>query len=180
MAIGIAFNFLLEHDGKGLRAFGRGWRLVFTLSISALILGGLFVMNGWDYPTYVGLTIVCIALQQWLAYEARFSASWLLDVFIASGALVALSCLLYMPFYLNFSSPSQGLGIVPATERSATSQRRTHCSRRNRPEPLARSARLGLVCVSLYSWWCSVLEMRTGGRDVRLRASREKVKTSRR
>ncbi|TMC20654.1 MAG: hypothetical protein E6J34_12020 [Chloroflexi bacterium] len=118
MAIGIAFNFLLEHDGKGLRAFGRGWRLVFTLSISALILGGLFVMNGWDYPTYVGLTIVCIALQQWLAYEARFSASWLLDVFIASGALVALSCLLYMPFYLNFSSPSQGLGIVPATERS--------------------------------------------------------------
>lgn len=118
MAIGLAFNLLLAGDGKGLFVYGRGWRLFFTLVTSALILGGLFTMNGWDFPTYVGLACVCIGLQQWLAYGARFRPIILLEIFTACGSLVALSLLLYLPFYLNFVSPSQGIGLVAANERS--------------------------------------------------------------
>ncbi len=121
VAIGLAFNLFLEADGRGLNVFGLGWRLPLTLGTTALILGGLYTMNGWDFPTYLALTLVCIVLQQWLTYETRISPALLLDIFTAAGSLIALSFLLYIPFYLNFSSPAQGIGIVGAADRSQLS-----------------------------------------------------------
>ncbi|HLG78566.1 MAG TPA: DUF2298 domain-containing protein [Ktedonobacteraceae bacterium] len=122
VGIGLAFNLFLEPDGKGLSVFGRGWRMPVTLGITALLLGSLFTMNGWDYPTYVGLALVCIALQQWLAYQRRFSLALLLDIASPALSLVTLSFLLYLPFYLNFSSPSRGIGLLPVTKRSQLSE----------------------------------------------------------
>jgi YYY domain-containing protein len=118
LAIGLAFNLFLEPEGKGLHVFGHGWRLVATLGVSALVIGALFTMNGWDLPTYLGLMFVCIILQQWLAYEGRFCSALLLDIFSACGALAALVFLLYIPFYINFISPSQGIGLVAGRDRS--------------------------------------------------------------
>ena len=127
LAIALAFNLFLEHQGKGLLVFGHGWRLPITMGTTALILGGLFTMNGWDFPTYVGLTVVCIVLQQWLVYRSRAGGGGgirlelLLDIFTASVGLIALSFILYVPFYLNFISPSQGLGFVGPADRSRLS-----------------------------------------------------------
>jgi len=118
LAIGLALNLFMEQGGRGLRIFGRGWRMPFTLGITALIIGGLFTMNGWDYPTYLGLALVCIILQQWMAYGSRFRLELVLDVFTVCAGLTALSFFLYTPFYLNFISPSQGIGIVDAADRS--------------------------------------------------------------
>ncbi|HLZ59536.1 MAG TPA: DUF2298 domain-containing protein [Ktedonosporobacter sp.] len=206
VAIGLAFSLFLEEDGKGLYAFGRGWRLVCTLVAAALLLGALFTMNGWDYPTYIGLALVCIALQQWLAYKQsaakeaaseraqgialghasqgnkgdpspsiatappinnvsqpeysrgdplrspgelrspevarssagvvvadveaaevtspgrRWQGAFVLDVVIAGACLVLPSFLLYLPFYLTFVSPAQGIGLVDAKYRSNIGQ----------------------------------------------------------
>jgi uncharacterized membrane protein len=123
VAIALAFNLFLEYSGdgkgRGLRVFGSGWRLPFNLGVTALILGGLFTMNGWDFPTYLTLAIVCIGLQQWMAYQSRFRIDLVLDVFTVVAALIALSFFLYAPFYLSFVSPSQGTGIVSAADRSA-------------------------------------------------------------
>ncbi len=121
VAVGLAFNLFLEVDGRGLNVFGRGWRLPLTLGTTALIIGGLYTMNGWDFPTYLALTLVCIILQQWLTYDTRLSPALLLDIFTAAGSLIALSFLLYIPFYLGFNSPAQGIGIVGATDRSQLS-----------------------------------------------------------
>ena len=118
LAIGLAFNLFLEPEGKGFLVYGHGWQLVLTLGTTALVLGSLFTMNGWDFPTYVGIAVVCIGLQQWLAYGSRFSVALAVDILLPGAALVALSFLLYIPFYLNFVSPSQGLGIVGAADRS--------------------------------------------------------------
>ncbi len=122
LAIGLIFNLFLEHrgdgKGKGLRIFGSGWRLPFTLGTTALVLGGLFTMNGWDFPTYLAIAIICIGLQQWLAYQSRFSLELVLDVFTVAATLTALSFFLYAPFYFNFVSPSQGIGFVDAADRS--------------------------------------------------------------
>ncbi len=118
LAIGMAFNLFLEQDGKGIFAFGRGWRLPWTLGMTALVIGGLFAMNGWDYPTYLGLALVCIVLQQWLASSMRFSLALVTDIAIAGLSLAALSFVLYLPFYLTFVSPSQGIGIVSAADRT--------------------------------------------------------------
>jgi uncharacterized membrane protein len=123
VAIALAFNLFLEHcgdgKGRGLRVFGSGWRLPFNLGATALILGGLFTMNGWDFPTYLTLTVICIGLQQWMAYQSRFCLELVLDAFTVVAALTALSFFLYAPFYLSFISPSQGIGFVSPVDRSA-------------------------------------------------------------
>jgi uncharacterized membrane protein len=121
MAIGMGFNLLLEKDGRGLAAFGRGWRKLFTLGTTALVLGSLFAMNGWDFPTYLALALVCIGIQQWLSAQQRFSWSLCLDILYAGVCLVVLAFLLYAPFYLTFNSPAQGLGLVPPYLRSPLS-----------------------------------------------------------
>ncbi len=127
VAIALAFNLFLEQGqrggkpARGLFVFGSGWRLPLTLGMTALILGGLFTMNGWDFPTYVGLAVACIALQHWLTYNYRWCLDLVLDVFVASAALIALAFAFFAPFYLNFISPSQGIGIVGATDRSPLS-----------------------------------------------------------
>ena len=118
VGIALGLNLFLEHNGRGLFAFGRGWRLPLTLGTTAVIIGGLFTMNGWDLPTYLGIALICIALQQWLAYRSRFSFSLVLDVISAGLALSALSFFLFAPFYINFISPSQGIGIVGPADRS--------------------------------------------------------------
>jgi uncharacterized membrane protein len=116
-AMGIAFNLLLAQD-QGLSAFGQGWRRWLTLGCSALGIGGLFVMNGWDYPTYLLLALCCLGCQQWLAHHSRFSFTLLLNIFLPVVSLTALSLLLFLPFYLSFVSPSQGIGIVRPVTRS--------------------------------------------------------------
>ena len=118
LAAGLAFNLFLEKDGFGLFAFGRGWQIPITLLTTAMVIGGLFVMNGWDMPTYLGLAVICIALQQWMSYERRFSFSLLIDICTAVVPIVLCAFLLFLPFYLNFNSPSQGLGLVQAQDRT--------------------------------------------------------------
>jgi len=118
LALALALNLFLAHDAKGMLIFGRGWHMPLTLGMTALVLGGLYAMNGWDFPTYLGITLVCIALQQWLAHASRFSFELVLDVFIVAVSVAALSFLLYVPFYLSFISPSQGLGLLGPADRS--------------------------------------------------------------
>jgi YYY domain-containing protein len=119
LAAGLAFNLLLEKDGVGLFAFGRGWQIPLTLLTTALIAGGLFAMNGWDMPTYLGLTLICILLQQWISYNRTFSLTLLIDSATAGIMLAICSFILFIPYYLNFNSPSQGLGLVPPLDRSS-------------------------------------------------------------
>jgi uncharacterized membrane protein len=118
VGIALAFNLFLAGDGQGLQAFGRGWRLPLTLGMSALLIGSLYAMNGWDYPTYLALALVCLILQQWRAHGSKLSWDLGLDVFTACAALGALSFFLFAPFYLNFVSPAQGLGLLKATDRT--------------------------------------------------------------
>lgn len=118
LAIGLAFNLFLEPEGIGLFVFGYGWQCLLTLVITALVLGELFTMNGWDFPTYMALTLICIGLQHWLAYQKQFQLALLGNFCLASILLVWLAFFLFIPFYVNFNSPSQGFGLVTAQDRS--------------------------------------------------------------
>lgn len=118
VGIALAFNLFLATNGQGLAAFGRGWRMPLTLVVTAIVIGSLYAMNGWDYPTYLALTLVCLAFQQWLAHHARLSWDLALDAFTACAALGALSFFLFAPFYLSFVSPAQGLGLVNPVDRT--------------------------------------------------------------
>src|SRR5262249_36278455 len=89
-----------------------------ALFLAALALGALYVINGWDLPTYLGIALLALAAQQWLAHGRRWSGTFLLDFASAAIMLVALSVLLYLPFYRTFPSPARGIGHVPSASRS--------------------------------------------------------------
>src|SRR6266700_1034811 len=99
--LALAFNLFLEHQGKGLLVFGHGWRLPITMGTTALILGGLFTMNGWDFPTYVGLTVVCIVLQQWLVFLS-----------------LLLTRVFKHPFFVRSTNSDAEISSFPATARA--------------------------------------------------------------
>jgi Chlor_Arch_YYY domain len=118
LAMGFALNFFLAQDGRGIWLYGHGVRLVVTLFSSAVVLGGLFIMNSWDFPTYLGLAILCIMLQQWLQHECKLSFKLLLDICLAVVPLVVLAYALFLPFYRHYVSPTSGIGLVQAQTRS--------------------------------------------------------------
>lgn len=117
LAVGLAANLLLSR-GEGLRVFGRGGLGLLALLATAVALGGLYALNGWDLPTYLGLGLLALALQQWIAHGRRWSALFALDTLAAGTVLAALCVAVYLPFYAGFISPQQGFGLVPATDRS--------------------------------------------------------------
>ncbi|MGZ6286118.1 MAG: DUF2298 domain-containing protein, partial [Ktedonobacterales bacterium] len=117
LSVGVALNLLLAR-GEGVRAFGRSAPGILALASTAVSLGSLYAINGWDLPTYLGLALLALTLQQWLAHDRRLDTLFLLDLFSAGVLLVALAFLAYLPFYRGFVSPSQGISPVVPTDRT--------------------------------------------------------------
>ena len=78
------------------------------LLLAALVVGSLYALNGWDYPTELGIGLLCLLL-----WASRREA----DVRLAPLAIwacgwLAVSLLLFLPFYLHFKAPEGGVAIV--------------------------------------------------------------------
>ncbi len=79
------------------------------LVLSAIILGGLAFLNTWDFPIYLFLTAVALALGVGLrAGWDTLRREWLPLAGVV-GVLAVLSVLLYLPFYVTFQSQAGGL-----------------------------------------------------------------------
>ncbi|HEX8729115.1 MAG TPA: DUF2298 domain-containing protein, partial [Ktedonobacterales bacterium] len=117
LAVGLAFNLLLAR-GQGVRAFGRGVEGILALLGTSVALGGLYALNGWDLPTYLGLALLALAIQQWLAHGRRPSSLLGFNLFTAAVLLTAFAFLAYLPFYRGFVSPSEGFAGVAVTDRT--------------------------------------------------------------
>ena len=117
VAIGLACSLVLSHR-PGIHAFGAGRLSLLALLASGVTLGALYVINGWDLPTYLGLALLAIAIQQWLAHERRFTTALLADFLTVALLLGALCIICYLPFYLTYSSPGEGVGLVPGNTRT--------------------------------------------------------------
>ncbi len=75
----------------------------------AVALGGLAFLNTWAFPIYLGL--VCAALLLRLVQEHGWNWGLVEEFLKFSIPLALLSVVLYLPFYIGFSS--QAGGIVP-------------------------------------------------------------------
>lgn len=75
----------------------------------AVALGGLAFLNTWDFPIY--LALVSAALILMLVHQHGWGWNLLEDFLKFSIPLAILSVVLYLPFYIGFSS--QAGGIVP-------------------------------------------------------------------
>lgn len=79
------------------------------LLLAGLALGGLAFLNTWDFPFYVALYAAAYTLRRSWSKTNR-SWSGLAGDFLRSGLVVGiLGGLLYLPFYLGFSSQAGGL-----------------------------------------------------------------------
>jgi YYY domain-containing protein len=84
------------------------WR---RISLSAIVLGGLLVLNTWDYPVYWFLTVLAWAVG--LVWELKLKGlvkHWL-TVLNFALYLLGGSLIFYLPFYTVFQS--QAGGILP-------------------------------------------------------------------
>lgn len=127
LAIALAFNLFLRQmnnvpypveAGSQSVSRSRWWNPVaFSLDndwllfvFSALILGALGFLNTWDLPIYLGLLVLAYGLGLALA-NARLDREIVFRSVVLGLGLGILSVLLYVYFYLSFSS--QASGILP-------------------------------------------------------------------
>jgi YYY domain-containing protein len=110
LAAGMALNlFLGGWDGET-----KLWKLSLpvrreALALLAVMLGGLAFLNTWDFPIYLAVVTGAFALSQVQKNGWRWEL--LEESLFFAIPLALVSVLLYLPFYVGFSS--QAGGILP-------------------------------------------------------------------
>jgi len=104
LVIGLALNLY--------RGGARGWVYRWYIApsafgLSAVVLGGMAFLNTWDFPIYVGLFAAAYVLRQ--VRFGRWEWTHGGDFLLLGLALGLSGGLLYLPFYLGFSSQAGGL-----------------------------------------------------------------------
>jgi YYY domain-containing protein len=83
-----------------------------SLFFLALVVGALRATNTWDYPAYLGLSVVTLGLLAW--DRRRRGASWISTIgswALAALGLLLLSTLLFLPFTRNFATDYAGFEL---------------------------------------------------------------------
>jgi YYY domain-containing protein len=84
------------------------------------VIGALRAANTWDFPTYLGLSVLTLALVSWR--QAQRGEAWpraILFWAICSLALVIGSSLLFLPFTRSFATDYAGLQLWRGSRTSA-------------------------------------------------------------
>ena len=105
LGLGLALSQAVRVEAPGRLLGGYGAELAFA----ALALGALGFLNSWDLPTYVALFVGAMLVQvrpEGAAASGRWRRSLLAGLAVAMGAVV-----LYLPFYLSFSTQAAGLAL---------------------------------------------------------------------
>jgi uncharacterized membrane protein len=112
--VGVMFNFYLVKRGRkvweGTRGSGTliAWLGKADFWATAVIVGGLGFLNIWDFPIYVVIFAMVYTLLRFQQQGWHFKR--LLFDFLSFVILLGLAgLLLYLPFYLGFTSQAGGL-----------------------------------------------------------------------
>jgi YYY domain-containing protein len=104
LALGVSLTVWVDrHAGWDPRSGIPAW--LCKTSFAALVLGSLYIINSWDFPTYLLVFLLSVVLV--LRPTRR---SW--TPFASAGLAAVLSVLLFLPFYLTFTSVV-GAGALP-------------------------------------------------------------------
>ena len=103
LAMALALNVLLAAE-RGRAALGPGrWSWLF-LVLNALVLGGLYMANSWDFPTYLLLYGGAWVWRWRQEAEAGWTRRDWWALLRDLGLVLLLSIVLYLPFFLTFRS----------------------------------------------------------------------------
>ncbi|MBE7467784.1 MAG: hypothetical protein HS114_01415 [Anaerolineales bacterium] len=128
LAMALALNLLrcqmaIKHDQEQ-ENHPISWNLIMTclhgdwsiFVFYSLILGSLGFLNTWDFPIYLSLVVLAYGIGN---YAATKQASWqlLYKMVILGAGLASIAILLYLFFYITFSSQAQGIlpYVLPPT-----------------------------------------------------------------
>ena len=110
LAIAVALNLFLGNSNEKINLFGAHLHISYSdFLFSALVIGGLAFLNTWDI--LIAGTLIVLAYVFSRANADGWGWDRLEDMFLLGLPLGILSILLYLPFYLGFSS--QAGGILP-------------------------------------------------------------------
>ncbi len=89
-------------------AFGAWWRrvdwaVVVRLVLLALVLGQLWTSNTWDYPTYLGISWLALAIGLY-AERRRIDQSTVAAFVLRGLSVTVLSYLLFLPFHAHYGA----------------------------------------------------------------------------
>lgn len=115
VALSVALALWLMPLRKGMAMFGDGLARYARIVLIGMVFGGLYIINGWDLPTYLGLAVIVVIGHQLFAHAMQIDMLWLRNTGLTVAAVIAPSFLLYLPWYLTFQSPAQGIGLVAGT-----------------------------------------------------------------
>ena len=101
LVIGLGLNLVV-----GLRNNSLFWAFT-AASALALALGSLWVINSWDYPSYLLLTLVLLALAVY--FKPGPASIRLLLLVCLSAGVVAASLLAFLPFHQSYEAFNTGL-----------------------------------------------------------------------
>jgi uncharacterized membrane protein len=81
---------------------------IIELIAAAVLYGSLYAINGWDFPTQLGIGLLCLTVW-WMQQPEKITIAPLVA---SSTTLVILAFLAFLPFYLHFVAPEGGIGLV--------------------------------------------------------------------
>jgi YYY domain-containing protein len=120
LAIALALNVLRRerHTARSESRLGRWWNAAAyclegdwaLFGFHALALGALGFLNTWDFPIYLGLLVLAYGVGRYSGTNESPRAV-LQKAVVLGVSLTLAGVLLYLPFYIGFSS--QAGGIVP-------------------------------------------------------------------
>jgi len=101
LALGMAWMLTNLTCGGESRSVRRQW---WRIAIAGATVGALYAMNSWDFPAYLVLA---------LGGLAAGTAGWAIRERIeAAFLLIGCSLLAWLPFYVNFESPTASSGAA--------------------------------------------------------------------
>lgn len=109
LALGLCLNVVLLSRRRSLSPLYAA-----AFALLALTVGSLAATNTWDFPTFLGIGAVSIAVGQWLATR-RVSRTMLYWTAGLPIAFVAAAFAFWLPFHLRLTNGFPGLESAPAT-----------------------------------------------------------------
>ncbi|MDQ2998450.1 MAG: DUF2298 domain-containing protein, partial [Chloroflexota bacterium] len=106
-----------DEGRRKLRAFVFG---LLSLVLLALVIGALRATNTWDYPTYLGLSLLTLVLIGWRQVRRGESLPRAVLFWVVSALVLALgSSLLFLPFTRSFATDYAGFELWSGSRTSA-------------------------------------------------------------
>ena len=104
LVAGLSLNFVV-----GYRRLGPVWDVA-ALAVLGLAVGSLWLINSWDYPSFLLLAVVLVAVAAYRVWQQpKVQATWAAAL---SVILVAVSLLAFLPFHQSVETFGTGLEIT--------------------------------------------------------------------